>query len=57
MQAHLDRDAKMVGLRQKWLGDFQKAVGAKLAVRAMQIDRRLSLVFQLQTVTQVPLVR
>jgi hypothetical protein len=55
MQAHLDRDAKMVGLRQKWLGDFQKAVGAKLAVRAMQIDRRLSLAYQLQTVAQIPL--
>jgi Spy/CpxP family protein refolding chaperone len=57
MQAHLDRDAKMVALRQKWLGDFQKAVGAKLAVRAMQIDRRLSLAYQLQTVAQIPLAR
>lgn len=57
MHAHLERDAKMVALRQKWLGDFQKAVGAKLAVRAMQIDRRLSLAYQLQTVSRIPLAR
>jgi Spy/CpxP family protein refolding chaperone len=56
MKAHLDRDAKMTALRQKALGDFQKVVGAKLAARALQIDRRLSLLYQLQMVTKIPLV-
>jgi Spy/CpxP family protein refolding chaperone len=55
MKAHLDRDAKMVSLRQKWLGDFQKVLGTKLAVRAMQIDRRLSLLYQLQMTAKIPL--
>jgi Spy/CpxP family protein refolding chaperone len=56
MKSHLDRDAKMAALRQKWLGDSQKALGPKLAVRAMQIDRRLSLAYQLQMVEKIPLV-
>ena len=56
IKSHLDRDAKMTSLRQKALGDFQKVVGTKLAVRAIQIDRRLSLAYQLQIVSQIPLV-
>ena len=56
MKAHFDRDAKMTSLRQKALGDFQQVVGAKLAARALQIDRRLSLLFQLQMVTKIPLI-
>ena len=56
IEDHLDRDAKMNALRQKALGDFQKAVGTKLAVRAIQIDRRLSLAYQLQIVSKIPLV-
>ena len=55
IKAHLDRDAKMASLRQKALGDFQKVLGAKLAVRAIQIDRRLSMVYQLQMVEKIPL--
>jgi Spy/CpxP family protein refolding chaperone len=50
IQAHFKRDAKMNTLRQKWLGEFQKVLPTKLAVRAMQIDRRLSLV-----VSRIPL--
>ena len=46
----------MNALRKKWLGDFQKAVGTKLAVRVMQIDRRLSLAHQLQFTSKIPLV-
>jgi Spy/CpxP family protein refolding chaperone len=56
MKAHLDRDAKMLALRQKWLGEFQKVLPAKLAVRAMQIDRRLSLAAQMETAAAIPLV-
>jgi len=55
MKTHLDRDAQMVALRQKALPDFQKALGPKLAVRAMQIDRRLSLAYQMQILSKIPL--
>ena len=55
MRAHLQRDAKMTALRQKWLGEFQKVLPTKLAVRAMQIDRRLSLAAQLETAARIPL--
>jgi Spy/CpxP family protein refolding chaperone len=56
MQAHLQRDAKMNTLRQKWLTQFQKVLPTKLAVRAMQIDRRLSLAAQMEVASQIPLV-
>jgi Spy/CpxP family protein refolding chaperone len=56
MKAHLDRDARMNALRQKWLGEFQKVLPGKLAARAMQIDRRLSLVAQLELASRIPLV-
>jgi len=55
IKAHLDRDDKMTSLRRKALGDFQKSLGTKLAVRAIQIDRRLSLVYQTQLVAKIPL--
>src|SRR5262245_44944201 len=55
INAHFDRDARMVALRQKWFGEFQKVLGTKLAVRAMQIDRRLSLVHQMQFASRIPL--
>jgi hypothetical protein len=55
MKAHLDRDAKMNALRLKWLGEFQKVLPPKLAVRAMQIDRRLSLAAQMEIASQIPL--
>jgi len=56
MKAHLDRDQRMVALRQKWLGEFRKVVPAKLAVRVLQIDRRLSLAYQLEIAAQIPIV-
>jgi Spy/CpxP family protein refolding chaperone len=55
IQAHFKRDAKMNTLRQKWLGEFQKVLPTKLAVRAMQIDRRLSLAAQMEVVSRIPL--
>ena len=55
INGHIERDARMSALRQKWLGEFQKVLGTKLAVRTMQIDRRLSLVHQLQFASQIPL--
>jgi Spy/CpxP family protein refolding chaperone len=56
INAHLDRDAKMNALRQKWLGEFQKVLPTKLAARAMQIDRRLSLVHQMEFAARIPLI-
>ena len=56
MQAHFSRDAKMNTLRQKWLGEFQKVLPTKLAVRAMEIDRRLSLAAQTEVTSRIPLV-
>ena len=56
INAHLDRDAKMTALRKKWLAEFQKVVPAKIAARAMQIDRRLSNIAQVEVSAQLPLV-
>ena len=55
INAHFDRDARMTALRQKWLGEFQSVLGTKLAVRVMQIDRRLSLAHQIQFAARIPL--
>jgi Spy/CpxP family protein refolding chaperone len=57
IKSHFDRDAEMAKLREKWLGDFQKVLGTKLAVRAMQIDRRVSLIQQFQLTTKIPLAQ
>jgi Spy/CpxP family protein refolding chaperone len=54
--AHLDRDAKMTALRKQWLAEFQKVLPTKMAVRAMEIDRRLSLVAQTEVAAELPLV-
>ena len=56
IQAHFERDAKMNALREKWLGEFRKVLPTRLAVRAMQIDRRLSLAAQLEIAARIPLV-
>ena len=56
INAHFDRDARMNALRQKWLGEFQQALNTKLAVRVMQIDRRLSMAHQLQFASKIPLI-
>ena len=57
MQAHLDRDASMASLRRHWLSEFQSVLPTKLAVRVMQIDRRISLAQQTEFTTQIPLVQ
>jgi Spy/CpxP family protein refolding chaperone len=53
--AHLERDTKMTALRRAWLQEFQKVLGTKLAVRVMQIDRRLSLTQQAYIASKIPL--
>lgn len=57
MEAHLERDQKMVTLRRTWLAEFQKVLPAKLAVRVLQIDRRISLAHQMEFASQIPLVQ
>ena len=57
VKALLDRDQKMLDLRIKWLDKFQKVVPSKIAARAIQLDRRLSNVAQIQLSQQVPLVQ
>ena len=56
INTHFERDAKMDGLRKKWLAQFQKVLPTRLAVRAMQIDRRLSLATQMELAGSIPLV-
>jgi len=53
----LDRDRKMLDLRSRWLDKFQKVVPSKIAARAIQLDRRLSNVAQIQLSQQIPLVQ
>jgi hypothetical protein len=57
INAHFDRDARMTALRRKWLAEFQKTLNTKLAVRVMQIDRRLSLAHQMTFAAKIPLVQ
>jgi len=56
IKGHFDRDARMNALRQKWLASFQEILPTKLAVRVIQIDRRLSLMQQMAISSQIPLV-
>lgn len=56
INAHMDRDSKMNDLRRRWLMEFQKALPTKLAVRVIQIDRRLSLSTQMEIAARIPLV-
>ena len=57
IKAHLDRDRRMVTLREHWLGEFQKVLPGKLAARVIQIDRRVSLAHQIDFAAQIPLVQ
>jgi len=53
----LDRDQKMHDLRVKWLSKFQGAVGAKAAASAIQLDRRLGNITQVQMSSRIPLIK
>ena len=53
----LARDKKMNDLRVKWLAKFQSAVPGKIAARAIQLDRRLGQLAQVQVSQKIPLVR
>ena len=57
VNALLARDEKMHDLRVKWLAKFQTVLPTKIAVRAIQLDRRLGQVAQVQISQKIPLVR
>lgn len=57
VNALLERDDRMHDLRIKWLAKFQTVLPSKMAARAIQLDRRLSQVAQVQISQKVPLVR
>jgi Spy/CpxP family protein refolding chaperone len=52
----LERDQKIHDLRAKYLAKFQQVVPARIAARAIQLDRRLGLVGQVKVSSQVPLI-
>lgn len=52
----LQRDQKIHDLRLKYLAKFQEVVPARIAARAIQLDRRLGLVGQVKISSQVPLI-
>ncbi len=56
VNALLERDGKMHDLRVKWLAKFQTVVPAKIAARAIQLDRRVSQVMQVKVASQIPLI-
>jgi len=56
INAHLERDARINALRQTWLAEFLKVLPARLAVRVIQIDRRVSLAQQVEFTSKIPLV-
>ena len=56
VNALLSRDQAMHDLRLKWLATFQTVVPAKIAARAIQLDRRLSQVAQVKVSQQIPLI-
>jgi len=50
-------DAKFVSVRQEYWTRFEKALGAKRAAKFFQVDSRLSLLVNLQLVSEIPLLR
>jgi Spy/CpxP family protein refolding chaperone len=52
----LKRDTTIHDLRVKYLAKFQQVVPARIAARAIQLDRRLGLVAQVKVSSQVPLI-
>ncbi len=53
----LASDEALAQLRTKWLGEFQKVIPSTKAARFFQIDRRLSMLIDLQIASEVPLAK
>ena len=56
VNALLARDKKMYDLRLKWLAKFQTVIPAAMAARAIQLDRRLGNITQVQLSQRIPLI-
>jgi len=50
-------EAKLGNLRQEYWPKFDKAIGAKRAAKFFQVDSRLSLLVNLQLVSEIPMIR
>ena len=57
VQRSLNVEAKLGNLRQEYWPKFEKAIGAKRAAKFFQVDNRLSLLVNLQLVSEIPMVR
>jgi len=57
MQRLLNIDAKLGNLRQEYWPKFEKALGARRAAKLYQLDSRLTLLINLQLVSEIPLLR
>ena len=52
----LTRDKKMYDMRVKWLVKFKEVIPPTMAARAIQLDRRLGNVTQVQLSQRIPLI-
>lgn len=57
VQQLLNIESKYVNLRQEYWPKFEKAIGARRAAKFFQVDNRLSLLVNLQLVSEIPLAR
>jgi Spy/CpxP family protein refolding chaperone len=52
----LSRDKKMYDMRMKWLAKFKEVIPPAMAARAIQLDRRLGNITQIQLSQRIPLI-
>ncbi len=52
----LERDKKMYDIRIKWLAKFKTVIPLPMAARAIQLDRRLGNITQVQLSQRIPLI-
>jgi hypothetical protein len=52
----LSIEVKLVNVRQEYWPKFEKALGARRAAKFFQVDNRLTLLVNLQLVSEIPLV-
>src|SRR5262252_6221711 len=57
VQRLLNVEAKLGNLRQEYWPKFDKVIGAKRAAKFFQVDSRLSLLVNLQLVSEIPMIR
>ncbi len=57
VQRLLNVDAKFGNLRQEYWPKFEKVLGAKRAAKFYQLDSRLTLLINLQLVSEIPMLR